>query len=217
MELSGLLEFSSRLFATQSAFDYLDTHLATLCASGTGIILTGDFNVHHKAWLGSSKTSKAGEELEDLCSSYGLSQHVHFPTRGCNPLDLVISDCPTPVSVTVHPPLGRSDHNVIIADFSRYSPHHQPKTARTVWRYHQADWGRFRHYLKEFNWAEVIQDDAEEACSELSAVIRKGMNQFIPSKELWTNSSNPSWWTPECSQVVALKEKTLETLEAQSL
>ena len=46
------------------------------------IIVAGDLNVHNREWLGSSRTSPAGEAAEDLCYHHCLDQHVHEPTRG---------------------------------------------------------------------------------------------------------------------------------------
>lgn len=54
-------------------------------------VLAGNFNVHNADWLGSSKTTRAGEYLEDLSAAHGLVQHVDQPTRQNNPLDLILS------------------------------------------------------------------------------------------------------------------------------
>ena len=52
----------------------------------------GDFNVHNVEWLRfSNSTTPEGRELEDVCSSNGLHQHVKQPTLGDYLLDLVLS------------------------------------------------------------------------------------------------------------------------------
>ena len=93
--------------------EYLDDTLEAARAHGSKIIIAGDFNVHNTAWLGSTKTTKAGELAEDLCALHGLYQHIDQPTRGLNTLDLVLSDFKSPVHVAVQPPIGHSDHAVL--------------------------------------------------------------------------------------------------------
>ena len=188
-----------------SLFQYLDDQLAGTSCLDAGIILAGDFNVHHEAWLGSNKTTKAGEELENLCASYGLSQHVKSPTRGCNPLDLIMSDHAAPVSVTVNPPLGRSDHAVLIADFLCLGPHQEPATSRTSWCYHKADWPRLRHYFRSTDWSTVLGEDADTACEKLTSIVHQGMNRFVPSKSYVIRTTDPTWWNSTCAEALARK------------
>ena len=84
--------------------DHLDCHLDEVRQFGSNIILAGDFNVHNAAWLRSTKTTSAGEALEDVCAAHHLAQHVADSTRGNNTLDLVISDFEGPVATAIHPP-----------------------------------------------------------------------------------------------------------------
>ena len=120
-----------------SLMEYLDRTLDAARCHGTQWILAGDFNVHNTDWLHSTKTTPAGEAMEELSAAHHLTQHVLEPTRGNNTLDLVLSGFDTPVMSTVHPPLGLSDHASVITDFLRAPPHREPPISRCVWRY---DW-----------------------------------------------------------------------------
>ena len=52
--------------------------------------------------------------LLSFVSQYGLSQFVHFATRGENTLDIVLSNDEQIVSsISSTPPLGHSDHNMV--------------------------------------------------------------------------------------------------------
>ena len=124
-----------------SVIEHLDECLTSLNRSSCSVILAGDFNVHNQSWLGSTKTTAAGERVEDLCNIHGLSQHVDLPTRGPNVLDLVMSDY-AQATVKHHAPLGKSDHCVVTADFPSVRPLREATSSRTVWRYNQADWSR---------------------------------------------------------------------------
>ena len=97
-----------------SLLEYVDEYLASLDRTDSYIVMAGDFNVHNESWLHSSHTTTAGQFLEDVCITHGLTQHVDFPTRGVNTLDLVLSDYPFGVQATHHAPLGKSDHCCIL-------------------------------------------------------------------------------------------------------
>ena len=186
--------------------EYLGPALDVARTHGTHIVLAGDFNVHHETWLCSSKTTVAGEALEELCAEHQLHQHVLQPTRGLNTLDLILSNMPVPIDTTVKAPLGRSDHGVVLADFY-LTPDAEQATSRTVWRYNQADWGRLRAFYRTTDWSTIVTDDPEESCRKLSDVISSGMQKFIPTKQLVTRPADPKWWTPECTTALNTKDK----------
>ena len=101
-----------------SLLEHLDACLDHARSHGSNIVLAGDFNVHNESWIGSSKTTRAGEYLEELCAAHGLHQHVEMATRGNNPLDLVLSDFGDRVHVEAMSPIGNSDHCVLLASIS---------------------------------------------------------------------------------------------------
>ena len=185
--------------------EYLDDTLEAARAHGSKIIIAGDFNVHNTAWLGSTKTTKAGELAEDLCALHGLYQHIDQPTRGLNTLDLVLSDFKSPVHAAAQPPIGHSDHAVLRVDFT-IPMYREPKTSRTVWRYNLADWPRLKHDFRSTDWHSMLSGTVDEACSSITAHITRGMKRFIPAKQLKTRPSDPPWWTPECSESVNAKK-----------
>ena len=184
--------------------EYLDDTLEAARAHGSKIIIAGDFNVHNTAWLGSTKTTKAGELAEDLCALHGLYQHIDQPTRGLNTLDLVLSDFKSPVHVAVQPPIGHSDHAVLRVDFT-IPMYREPKTSRTVWRYNLADWPRLKHDFCSTDWHSMLSGTVDVACSSITAHTKRGMKQFIPAKQLINRPSDPPWWTPECSDLSTLR------------
>ena len=114
---------------------------------------------------------------------YHLTQHVNTPTRGQNALDLVISDLPGTVSVSTLPPLGRSDHCVVTADFKTAAPLCEPPTTRQVWRYAHAGWDRMRAHFCRIDWTAITHDCPEQCCMNISQTILDAMTQFIPSKK----------------------------------
>ncbi|XP_065193026.1 uncharacterized protein LOC135824224 [Sycon ciliatum] len=190
-----------------SLIEYLEETLLAVRHLGDYVLITGDFNVHNTAWLGSTKTTVAGEALEDLCASHYLTQHVSEPTRKNNTLDLVISDLPGAASVTTGPPLGRSDHVTILTEFKTVRPRKEQPALRIVWQYARADWGRMRAHLSRINWPTVLSNDPDAACEALTGIVRDAMSQFIPSKTIKVMATDPVWWTPACQQAVHLKQQ----------
>ena len=131
-----------------SLMEYLDSVLDNVRHLGSNLILAGDFNVHNAGWLQSTETTPAGESLEVLCATHQLAQHVPHATRGSNTLDLIISNFSTPVSTSIHAPLGRSDHAVVVSNFQAVDPRREPTTFRKVWRNAYADWNRLRAHFR---------------------------------------------------------------------
>ena len=170
-----------------SLLEHLDACLDHARSNGSNIILAGDFNVHNESWIGSSKTTRAGEYLEELCAAHGLHQHVEMATRGNNPLDLVLSNFGDRVRVEAMSPIGNSDHCVLLASISTHLQREE-RTQRQVWRYNQADWGRLRKFFRDANCDTIIHDDPDEACCTVTEKILEGMRQFIPQKRLLTRT-----------------------------
>jgi len=187
-------------------FDQLEADIDKARQACSNIIVAGDFNAHNRQWLGSNHTTPAGEAAENLCYLQSLEQHVTGPTRGNATLDLVLSDLPGAVHTALHPPLGRSDHAVIITDFQTVPSRDLPAT-RTVWRYKKADWPRLSAFYRTTAWDQLITEDPDTSCEQVTNHILKGMHQFIPSKKLKVRSSDPVWWTPECSAAITTKRQ----------
>ena len=191
--------------------DHLDSHLDEVRQFGSNIILAGDFNVHNAACLRSTKTTPAGEALEDVCVAHHLAQHVADSTRGNNTLDFVISDFEGPVATAIHPhpqpPIGCSDHAVTTcfifrkvlcrktfmstASFTSAALHINQPTTRKLWRYSSADWARLRHFFGTTHWSAVINDNPNHSCLNITQRIIQGMEKFVPSKILSTLPSDP--------------------------
>ena len=82
-----------------------------VCAS---FLFVGDLNGHHQEWLGSTTTNHHGVACFDFATVSGYDQLVVGPTheRG-GTLDLLMSDVPDLVWVSVVAPIGNSDHSSV--------------------------------------------------------------------------------------------------------
>lgn len=190
-----------------SFLEYIDDKMEEVRSKGSGIVLLGDLNVHSEQWLGSTKTTRAGEFAEEWFASHGLIQHVDKPTRGEGILDVCLSDLGEDVSTKLLEPLGKSDHAVVILDIG-VPLHKEKKVRRKIWRYHKSDWNRMKAHLASFNWESIFAyNDVDVAAEKFTSVVSDAMSQFIPSRVQVIRTNDPSWWTPECSDAVDKKRK----------
>ena len=75
-------------------------------------VFVGDANAHHLEWLEVvSPTDGHGRDALDFCNLAGCEQMVRGATHiAGNLLDLVMTDAPDVVNVSLGSPLGTSDH-----------------------------------------------------------------------------------------------------------
>ena len=118
----------------------------------------GDFNVHHKDWLTySGGTDRPGELCYNFSISNDVTQMVNFPTRfpDCDAhspalLDLFISSDASICSTIAFPPLGNSDHVVVLVsiDFTTNSQQDAPFYC-IAYNYSFADCNGLRDHLRD--------------------------------------------------------------------
>ena len=132
-------------------FSELHADLTEFVSEITGVILSGDMNVHHKSWLRfSSGNTPVGSDLKGFCDSYGLTQLVKQPTRYEYLLDLFLTDL-LDCNGKVLPTIG--DHNAILASVSL--PAVTSKTiVRQGWILQLAKWQELQTSLRDFEWSE---------------------------------------------------------------
>ena len=98
-----------------SIYDCLLSSIASIQSKDvkSSIIFVGDFNAHHREWLSSiSPTNTHGRSAYDFSNVSGCTQLVNEPTHESgNRLDLLFTDVPGIVDVSVSAPVGTSDHN----------------------------------------------------------------------------------------------------------
>ena len=82
-------------------------------------LFVGDLNGYHQEWLGSTTTNRHGVAAFDFATVSGCDQLVAGPThaRG-GTLELLMTDVPDLVRVSVAAPIGNSDHSSLSAVIS---------------------------------------------------------------------------------------------------
>eukprot|EP00117_Sycon_ciliatum_P046039 scpid19225/ scgid33023/ Probable RNA-directed DNA polymerase from transposon X-element; Reverse transcriptase len=106
----------------------LERSIKTARAEGDDLLLLGDFNAKNSAWLTTDRTDRLGDDIQTLLHTYGLTQHVRFPTyihrqTPLSCLDLVISSLHTnDIHIQSLPPFGASDHTTISGHINNQLP-----------------------------------------------------------------------------------------------
>ena len=104
-------------------------------------MLVGDLNGHHQEWLGSATINRHGDAAFDFATVSGCDQLVVGPThaRG-GTLDLLMTDVPDLVRVSVVAPIGNSDHSSLSAVISMAQAVPNLCVSRKVFLKHQVNW-----------------------------------------------------------------------------
>ena len=182
----------------------LDDEIQRLRTEVVGIILVGDANVHHKRWLRhSNDNTQLGERLWHISQDNGLKQLVKKPTRGQYLLDLVLTDVPELVTVTVLPEL--SDHRIVCIDLAVHVPTYA-EIPREVWDFKYADWIGLKRAMASTQWRLFLEDDKpDESATAFCSHLISLCDQYIPKKTITERTSNHPWLDEDC--IRAIEEK----------
>ena len=205
-------------------FDSISSQIDELVSGfpSAEVIVLGDFNVHNREWLRSSKTDAQGRAAEIFAISNSLTNLVNEPTffprdhsREKNPLDLFLTTHPEPYSLSVCAPLGNSDHGLVTASCPIQLETVERLPPRTIWHYNSADWEGLRDFFSAFPWNTVCfsSSDPSEICSHVTEVIQIGIESFIPQSQITSKSHNQKpWFSKNCDNARLKKINTHKRL-----
>ncbi|KAL0878611.1 hypothetical protein ABMA27_003690 [Loxostege sticticalis] len=184
------------------------------------LVFLGDFNAHHKEWLFPyEKTDHAGREARKLALALNLTQLVDQATRipdiaGHTPncLDLLLTTDPHRHSVSVSAPLGSSDHCVVKSVSVCSPPDYTHRGTRRVWRYESADWDEMRAFFASYPWRRLCFSSGNPSCvaDAITAVIRQGMEYFIPFSDIPLGYKARPWFNADCARAEARKQSAYQ-------
>ena len=180
-----------------SLSDEINQHLPHV----NGIVLMGDFNIHHRKWLRfSSGNTALGETLKGICDDFTLNQLVSEPTRQQYLLDLVLSDLPLHVKVL---PMIADHKGVFIKVPVDVAP---PQTvSRHGWIYKQAHWQALRRDLASTSWQFVHTETLDVAVEQFTLTILAAARAHIPTRDFQEFKGKHPWMNQVCREAIALK------------
>ncbi|BHF63952.1 hypothetical protein SprV_0200694800 [Sparganum proliferum] len=176
-------------------------------------LIVGDFNAPHiNCSSASADCSEAAFDQQLLRTSDNLllTQRVMFPTRvregqQMNCLDLVFTKSSDNIDVVnCLPPLGQSDHVVLMWEYTLFPLPAQPLDSRpNIWR---GDFEQMRKDLSPIDWASTLSGDVEEDWCQFKELVHNLTSNHcaITRRRL---TSRPRWLTPSLKKEVNKKRK----------
>ncbi|BHF62021.1 hypothetical protein SprV_0100500200 [Sparganum proliferum] len=182
-------------------------------ATRPDILIMGDFNAPHIDW--SSTHANSSEQTFDMsflntALKLFLTQHVMLPTRvregqQANCFDLVLTKSQDSIDeVSCLPPLGKSDHVVLLWDYSLFSMPKKPVTIRrNPWR---GDFDQMRAEISRTEWESIFVGSILEDWQRFREILHELIVNHCPlsRKRL---SNRPRWLTQALKNEVNKKRR----------
>ena len=159
------------------------------------LVVVGDMNQH-----------LVMRSFEDLLTTYGLTNHVNFPTHDSgSSLDPVITDIDESL-VSCRPlrNVGSSDHRAIFTTINIH-PVCDDALNRKTWLWKQGDWQGLRKVLMEIPWDNILVGNVDEQVDIYTKTILDKTNLFIPHRSYKSKPADQPWFGYQCR--VAADEK----------
>ena len=123
-------------------------------------LFVGDLNGHHQELLGSTTTNRHGVAASYFTTVCGCDQLVVGPTyaRG-GTLDLLMTDVPDIVRVSVVAPIGNSDHSSLSAVISMAQAVPNLCVSRKVFLKHQVNVNTVCGAMQDLPWHHIWSAD----------------------------------------------------------
>ena len=189
-----------------------DQELGLYSRDTVACIVIGDMNVHNTEWLiHSNGCKRAGVELETVCCTHGLKQHVRDPTRGPYLLDLVLSNFSSGIQCKVLPGVKADDHDGVLTTVNVSVPSSSP-VRRQVYDFKHANWDRLKSRLSQVQWGVALAErSVDDAAAWLTSTILEIVNACVPSKWIIDKSYAHPWMNDECREALQRKQDARNT------
>ena len=156
------------------------------------MIILGDFNLRLDI------PSHHIETFTDILTSFGLLQHVAFPTHIHGPwLDLCITRSASQIVCSIFPSDGLSDHLTVIAELQSDLHRHTAKKQITYRRINQIDIDNFKTDIVKSQLITNPKLSADSLYKQFHDTLSSTLNTHAPlkTKSVYPKQPNP-WITP---------------------
>ena len=171
------------LYLHDRIFDCVQTSMAAVKAEDVraSFLFEGDLILLHQEWLGSTTTNRYGVAAFDFATLSGCDQLVVGPThaRG-GTLDLLTTDVPDLIRVSVEAPICNSDHSSLSAVISMAEAVPNLCIRRKVFLNHQVYLNTVCGAMKDLPWRNIWSaDNPVEVLNEHLLLL---VGRFVPTK-----------------------------------
>ena len=175
----------------------------------------GDFNFPNIDWCNhttnTSDNSLSAQFYFATQDAY-MIQHVLKPTRyrkgqASSVLDLVFTLDPNMVTDLEHlPPLGYSDHEVLLWSYVCYNDPQMPAHNNQTYDYFRGDYVTLNDYFSTIDWDLLFDGNSISLnWNVFKEKICEGCQKFIPMSSVSHQKSSPPWWTKALSRAIVKK------------
>ena len=120
-------------------------------------------------------------------------------------LDLLITDVPDLVRVSVVAPIGNSDHSSLSAVISMAQAVPNLCVSRKVFLKHEVNWNRVCSAMQDLPWRNIWSaDNPVEVLNEHLLLL---FGRFVPTKVIRMQSKNKPWFDYQCRHAFGLRQE----------
>ena len=171
----------------------------------SAFVFVGDFNAHHREWLGSHVTNQHGNSALEFSTLSATTQLVSEPThRDGGVLDLAFTDTPDLVKVTVGSRVGNSDHCSLSLTVSCAVKVPEFNVVRTVLRRAATNWHLVLSDLRLLNWSQIYA--SAQPVLELEGAIRVIVEARVPKLKIRFRGKDEPWFDDVCLRAFDWKQ-----------
>ena len=180
------------------------------------VIILGDFNAKLNKWKTDDLDTKEGIKIDEVTSSFALSQIISGPTHilanSTSCIDLIFTNHPdlvinSGIHSSIHP---NCHHQIIFAevDFKIFFP---PPYERHIWHYKRADYDSIRRCLNNFDWNRAfLNKDIDHQVETFNTVILNVMSNYVPNEVITINDKDPPWITSNIKNKITHKNSLFQ-------
>ena len=176
--------------------------------------IVGDFNFPSINWsLGNCKDPKSLAFINTTLNCF-LTQNVSNPTRHrdgqqSNLLDLIFTNDENLMKQVSHnPPLGKSDHDMLLFDLEINITNVPTKE---YLNYYRADYNVMRQEMADVNWAYLDGCSIDESWQFIKCNIHQCAQKNIPKYTILNSQRSPIWMTKKAIEAVRAKARAYKT------
>ena len=168
-------------------------------------LFVGDFNIHHVAY-GSPRTDRSGLSAMDFSSESGCEQLVHGLTHvHGGALDLLFTDVPELVNVSVDASIGSSDHSTLSISLDIRQRIPEFVIRREVFMKSRTNWDAISEGISTIPWKDIRLSLGPGL--ELDRCVSDIVRSRVPSRVITVRSQDKPWFDDSCRRAYQLKQE----------